>query len=212
MFAILASLVMPSVGQSQRLVDQQQLLVQGGFPLGQKFSAQSFTTLAPNVSGAGFLIRNVFGDPRLASESSELVVSLWDALPSTVGATRLAIGSTVVSGQYYGVDVWADVFWNPAAVMEGKAYWLTVGSRNPIFQLNVHYGNPYLQGNSAHTVHDIASPVESDPYEQQDSQDLVFRTYTTVPEPDSALLSATGLALVALVHRLRRKRQKPSQT
>ena len=185
---------------AQQVIDQQQLAQQYGFPFFDKWIGQSFQTNANNVSGAGFLLRNIAGNPSLASESSNITVHLWTLLPTQAGATLLASGSAIATGTYYGSDVWVDAFWSPATVAPATTYWLTVGSDNPIFQANMRGDDYYPPGFAV--LSDGTS--ETSAYELVDSQDLVFRTYTTVPEPSTIAVMAAGLAGLGVVARRRR--------
>jgi hypothetical protein len=200
--ALLAAVTVLSTPlRAQRVIDQLShppFFV--GFPFQDYWIAQSFMTSAGNVSGAGFHLRNIHGDPSLPIESSTMTLNLWTALPSQAGATKLAGGTATVSATF-GDFVWADVFWNPVGVLPGTTYWLTAGLSNPIFQALTYGDDQYPWGISAHSDHFHAVKTEFTSYEIVG--DLVFRTYTTVPEPSTVWLVGAGLVGLAMARRRR---------
>jgi len=205
------SAVAAAMAHAQVVVDVDRSGVTVGYPFGDGWIAQSFTTDKSNVAGAGFQIRNVGGDPSIPTESSILTVSLWTALPSewrgytinNANATRLATGSVVVTASYYGNFVWGDVLWQPVAVQPGATYWLTAGSSNPIFQ--ALRNDPWALGEAGYSAEWAGSNLETSLYHITLGQSLSFRTYTAVPEPPQSII-AGGLGLIAYAAWFRRNR------
>lgn len=96
--------------------------------------AQSFQPTFDNVSGAGIFLSS-------GSDISLITIELWDALPTTGGATLLATGSaTGTSG------AWVDVFWPAETVTPGLTYYLVFKSPGSDLCVAGDTGNPYPGG------------------------------------------------------------------
>lgn len=140
--------------------------------------AQSFRQGSDNIAGAGLFLTAAPGF------SDTVTLSLWDALPTQTGATRLASASGLAQH-----DAWLDVFWSPVNLITGHTYFLVFTSANNVFSLAGNRSNPYSDGE--------AWLAGFNPLTQGD---FTFRTYaqiSPVPEPQTFALFGAGLAAVA---------------
>ena len=203
--------------RAQTVVDQQQLAYQYGYPLYGKWNTQSFSPGYSNSSGAGFLLQ--IGYPFGGPLSTTVSVNLWTKMASNPEAIRLAGGTTILNSVESGTPTWADVFWSPVSVTLGETYWLTLATSDTSFISHVamdytgvsnEYMSPaegeyYSGGMAGHTDWFVKEPMERSSYELQSAQDLVFRTFATVPEPAPLGLIATGIGLLGVVSIKRRR-------
>lgn len=160
------------------IVDQNQDQVGGRLATFSSASlAQSFRQDSDNIAGAGLFLTAAPGF------TDTVTLSLWDALPTQTGATRLASASGLAQH-----DAWLDVFWSPVNLITGHTYFLVFTSANNVFSLAGNRSNPYSDGE--------AWLAGFNPLIQGD---FTFRTYaqiSPVPEPQTLALFSAGLAAV----------------
>ena len=144
--------------------------------------AQSFRQGSDNIAGAGLFLTAAPGF------SDTVTLSLWDALPTQTGATRLASASGLAQH-----DAWLDVFWSPVNLITGHTYFLVFTSANNVFSLAGNRSNPYSDGEAW-----LAG------FNRLPEGDFTFRTYaqvSPVPEPQTLVLFGAGLVAVAGLRR-----------
>jgi hypothetical protein len=147
---------------------------------------QSFQQFGSNISGAGLFLTG-----RAGIGTGLVTINLWDMLPTQAGATMLAGASAVGSP-----GAWVDVSWVPMTVIPGQTYFLQFLSDNLTLGLAGDVRNPYGAGQAYANAVSKSYPT----------LDYTFRTWSseiepdgstevsTVPEPASMTLLATGLA------------------
>jgi hypothetical protein len=129
--------------------------------------AQSFIPAATQICGAGFFIPS-------NSESGNMTIALWDALPNATGANMLASGTVAVTASSYG-----DVTWAAVDVLPGNTYFLVATGDDGI---RIGFAaSDYLNGQ---TYFSANFPYEPSPV------DLTFRTFTCSTIPCTAEATA----------------------
>lgn len=131
--------------------------------------AQSFIPAATQICGAGFFIPS-------NSESGNMTIALWDALPNATGANMLASGTVAVNPSSYG-----DVTWAAVDVLPGNTYFLVATGDDGI-RIGFSSFNPYTDG--------LAYFSANFPYQPSTLEDLVFRTFTCSTIPCTAEATA----------------------
>lgn len=175
LLAAFAAIAFASSANASLVIDQNQPdtvnYITGFF---QPNIAQSFQQSADNIAGAGIYLQAGVGNG-----TSTFTISLWTDLPDEIGASMLASGQTVASGN----NIWIDVFWTPVAITPDSTYFLVFEEDRGAYGLAGSTGNPYSRGQA----------YANGGYVPYPEFDYAFRTYADVsPRDDTPAVPAPG--------------------
>ena len=180
---------------AQQVIDQSQPLGLNVGVAGPIWIAQSFTTSANNISGAGFLNQIGYNPFARTVVTGSIEFRLYTA-PVYLGGTLLH--TTVSSYSVPDGQAWIDAFWEPVSIVPGQfTLYAHVTPGSGDINLVGTTPGPYAGGAGGSWTSESALRLDQ-------RIDFAFRTYTTtVPEPGTYALMAVELVGMALAKRRR---------